>query len=201
MVTDDEGRTYVGTRPSVRTAGERGVDTVALVHPDGQSEIGAGNVTGPNGMVITPQGTLIVAERTPTCSLNSSGRRTADWASVTPSPTCRRSGCTPTGSATEETGCVWAAVGHGGSAAQVREGGEILQQVAPLDGHWVLACVLGGTDRKTLYMATVQTTLEAVKELDGPGSRGHQDHDRWVRSQSAGWIEQARVDVAGAGTP
>jgi sugar lactone lactonase YvrE len=110
-------------------------------------------------------------------------------------------GIYPDGISFDETGCVWAGIGHGGGAAQIRDGGEVLQLVAPLGGHWVLACVLGGPDRTTLYMAAVTTTIDAVKALDGPGSRGHADHDRWVRSQSTGWIEQVPVDVAGAGTP
>ena len=201
MVTDGEGRTYVGTRPSVRVAAERGADTVVLVRPDGSSEIAARGVTGPNGMVLTPAGTLIVAE-THAFALTEFERgadgRLGDRQTFAD---LSDRGLRPDGISFDETGCVWAGVGHGGAAARIRRGGEILEQVAPLEGHWVLACVLGGADRRTLYMATVRTTLEGVGELDGPGSRAHDDHDRWVRSQSAGWIEQARVDVAGAGTP
>jgi sugar lactone lactonase YvrE len=201
MVTDDEGRTYVGSRPMARAPGESGRDRIILVRPDGRAEIAADNVTGPNGMIVTPDGsTLIVAEthahritafeRFPDGRLGA--RRT--FADLGPDRF-------PDGISLDESGAVWAATGFGQACIRIADGGEVTDEVPTLDERWVLACVLGGNDRRTLYLATVATTLANVRSLDGPDSRSHADHDRWVRSLSRGWIEQVQVAVPGAGIP
>jgi sugar lactone lactonase YvrE len=190
MVTDSNGFCYVGTRPRKRVPGELGRDAIILVQPDGRSEVAASNVTGPNGMIVTLDGSsLLVAEthahRITAFDRLADGRLGArrTFAELGPE-------VFPDGISFDDAGAVWAATGFGSACIRIEEGGEITARVPALDGRWVLACVLGGSDRRTLYMATVSTTPESVGALDGPD-----------RSLSQGWIEQVPVDVPGAGTP
>lgn len=201
MVTDADGRTYVGTRPAMGSAVVDGGDTVLLVHPDGRSEVAATGVTAPNGMVVTADGaTYLVAETHAgviTAFDRLPGGRLGDRRTYATLP----SGTPPDGICLGDHGAVWAATGFGGVCLHLDDRGRVTARVPALDGRWMLACVVGGRDRGTLFMATIETTMEGVATLDGPGSRGHADHDRWVRSLSAGWIEQVPLDLAEASAP
>ncbi len=64
----------------------------------------------------------------------------------------------------------------------VAEGGEIVSRVRTT--QTCFACMLGGADRRTLYMMTAPTSTESV-----------------ASTTRAGRIEQARVEVGGAGWP
>ena len=64
----------------------------------------------------------------------------------------------------------------------VAEGGEIVGRVTT--SQTCFACMLGGADRRTLYMMTAPTSTESV-----------------VSVSRTGRIEQARVEVGGAGLP
>ena len=63
------------------------------------------------------------------------------------------------------------------------DGGEVTHRVETPDALAV-APALGGPDRRTLYLAVNETTVERAR-----------------RGDSAGRIEQVRVDVPGAGWP
>ena len=67
----------------------------------------------------------------------------------------------------------------------VLPGGEIVDTVEFEPPRRTVACVLGGTDRRTLYMLTADTLGEA-------------DLSRELRSAR---VEQVQVDVPGAGLP
>ena len=64
-------------------------------------------------------------------------------------------------------------------------GGEIVDTVEFEPPRRTVACVLGGPDRRTLYMLTADTLGEA-------------DLSRELRSAR---VEQVQVDVPGAGLP
>jgi sugar lactone lactonase YvrE len=66
---------------------------------------------------------------------------------------------------------------------RVRAGGEVAHTI-PLDGRRAYACVLGGTDRRTLFVCTGTT----------------HDREEAARLRSAR-IEAIAVDVPGAGIP
>ena len=63
----------------------------------------------------------------------------------------------------------------------MREGGEVLQRVGV--EHQAYACMLGGADRRTLYLCTAAT------------------HDPAQTGANTGRIEAVVVDVPGAGLP
>ena len=66
----------------------------------------------------------------------------------------------------------------------MREGGEVADVVPPEPGRGAFACMLGGTDRRTLHLCT---------------ARGSHPNE-WIANR-AGRIETVRVAVAGAGLP
>lgn len=182
MVVDAQGRAYVGNFGFDLHAGDKPVPAnLILVHPDGRSEIAAKDLQFPNGTVITPDGkTLIVGEsfgaRLTAFDIAEdgtlSGRRV--WAQL--------DGDVPDGICLDEEGAIWLAspVGKGG-LLRVREGGEITERIAV--EHDAFACMLGGPDRKTLFICT--------SGASDPAKTG----DRLGR------IEVVDVAVAGAGLP
>ena len=50
-----------------------------------------------------------------------------------------------------------------------------MTDVVEVPGRWALACVLGGEDRRTLYMATATTTLDNLARLHGPDDDASSD--------------------------
>jgi sugar lactone lactonase YvrE len=182
MVVDAQGRAYVGNFGFDLNAGDKPVAAnLILVHPDGRSEIAAEDLQFPNGTVITPDGkTLIVGESfgarltafdiAEDGTLN--GRRV--WAEL--------KGAVPDGICLDEEGAIWLAspVGKGG-LLRVREGGEVTDRIAV--EHDAFACMLGGPDRKTLFICTSASP--------DPAKTGNR----------LGRIEVVDVAVPGAGLP
>jgi sugar lactone lactonase YvrE len=62
MVVDEMGRAYVGSFGFERDVEPVCPSGVALVEPDGRARLVADDLYFPNGMVITPEGALVVAE-------------------------------------------------------------------------------------------------------------------------------------------
>jgi len=184
MVVDAEGRAYIGnfgydyhSNPmSLRPA------NIVLVTPDGQARSVADGLIFPNGMVISPDGTtLIVAE-------TFASRLTAFTVTPDGSLTDRRSfaelgGPLPDGICLDADGAVWVGSPTTGEFLRVVEGGTVTHRV-PVPGKWAVACMLGGSDRLTLFLCTAETTPEDQS-----------------KDKSKGWIETVRVEVPGAGYP
>ena len=135
----------------------------------------------PNGTVITPDGaTLIIGEsfanRLTAFKIQPDGslieRRV--WAQV--------GDATPDGISMDAEGAIWFASPHTGEVLRVREGGEVLERFKPSQPPY--AVMLGGPDRKTLFIVTAPSPdpVEA-KKLRG------------------GRIEMMDVDVPGSGLP
>jgi sugar lactone lactonase YvrE len=135
----------------------------------------------PNGTVITPDGaTLIVGEtfgaKHTAFDVNADGtlanRRL--WAPLENAAT--------DGMCLDAEGQIWFANALTRKCVRVREGGEVTATVECLQRAF--ACVLGGEDRRTLFIMTSGSS------------------DRFViADKTQGSIEAVRVDVAGAGTP
>jgi sugar lactone lactonase YvrE len=164
MIVDREGRAYVGNFGfDLMGGGAPATAGLVRIDPDGTASVAAEDLWFPNGMVITDDGTLIVAEtfaaRLAAFDIQPDGSLDARrvWAQVQPSPEpgdteAMLSAVTfaPDGCALDAEGHVWAANALGGVVCRVAPGGEIVDEVAMPDGLGVFACGLGGEDGRTL---------------------------------------------------
>lgn len=187
IVVDGRGNTYVNSGNFEFTAGpppgEVQPGFVALVTPDGTARIVADDIAFPNGMAITPDnGTLVVADSYRhhmvgfdiAADGSLSGRRV--WADL--------GDAAPDGICLDAEGAAWYADVPHQNCVRVAEGGEVLA-VVDLD-RGGFACMLGGTDRPSLYIAAAR--WPGFEQLGADVS--------WE-----GQVLRAPVDVAGAGWP
>ena len=192
MVVDEVGRAYVGNFgfPLDEALADRGVEGViadhptaalARVDPDGSVHVAASDLHFPNGMVITPDGrTLIVAE---TLAMRLTAFDVAPDGSLSNRRVWAELGMrAPDGICLDAVGRVWVANAISGECVLVAQGGRIVASVAT--SQPCFACMLGGEDRRTLYMMTAPSSLSEV-----------------VSRSRQGRIECAEVEVAGAGRP
>ena len=182
MVVDARGRAFVGNFGFDLDAGAKPRPTELIrVDPDGRAVIAATELRFPNGSVITPDGrTLIVGESYGACltafTLGAdgalSGRR--EWAKL--------EGAVPDGICLDAEGAVWVASPLSKDVLRVREGGAVAERIPA--GRPAIACMLGGPDRRTLFVLTADSF--------------HPDEALAKRSAR---VEIVRVDVPGAGLP
>lgn len=182
LVVDAGGRAYVSQFGfDLHHQGAFAKTEILIVEPDGRARAGPGELAFPNGMVITPDGrTLIVGE-------SFAARLTAfdigeDGGLSNRRVFAKLDGATPDGICLDAEGCVWMASPPSKECLRVREGGEVLERIPT--GIMAIACMLGGSDRRTLFVLTAETT----------------DPDECMKKKSAR-VETVRVDVPGAGLP
>ena len=158
IVVDRAGNAYVNGGPGC----------VALVRPDGATAKVAEGFQWPNGMaLIDDERTLVVADsqlkQLIAFSVNADGglaeRRV--WAELEHAPD---------GICADSDGAIWVASVPGEHCVRVREGGEVLDVVSVDRGCF--ACMLGGEDGRTLFIATATWRGMEVAMRDGPGSSG-----------------------------
>ena len=193
MVVDKDGRAFIGNfgfdfeARAPYMPGE-----IITVSPEGEPKIVADELAFPNGMVITPDGkTLIVSEtlgeRLTAFDIEPSGelskRRT--WAALEK--------MTPDGITIDVDGAVWVPSPVSGGVFRVLEGGEITDKV--LLETEAYACVLGGADRKTLFMTTSGPLNQLFEIMEIPLEMGTESE------APSGRIEYCQVAVPGAGKP
>ncbi len=166
MVVDAQGRAWVGNFGfDLMNDGPIATAALACVQPDGNASVAADGLYFPNGSMITPDGrTLIVGEsfgnRISAFDIGADGRLgpRRDWAvfgelpplGVAPSALGRRA-VAPDGAALDAEGCVWCADAAGRRVIRVAPGGRILASIST-DPMGVFACMLGGDDRRTLFI-------------------------------------------------
>jgi sugar lactone lactonase YvrE len=163
MVVDAQGRAFLGNFGFDLMGGAPFEPANLLrIDPDGTVTEVADDMWFPNGSVITDDHVLLVGETfgnqitafdiTPEGTL---ARRRA-WASFGDRPTERdlekaltqvRVG--PDGCCLDAEGALWIADAVNGRLIRVREGGEIIEEIQP--GTGVFACMLGGSDGRTLF--------------------------------------------------
>lgn len=183
MVVDSKGRAYIGNFGFDLYSGEGPKPAnLVMVTPEGDARVVARDLLFPNGAVITPDGrTLILAETfarrltafdiEPDGSL--SNRRV--WAQLD---------VPPDGICLDAQQCIWVAVPiRPGGFLRVAEGGQVQERI-DLTDRGGFACMLGGLDRRTLFMLEAFDSNPAT--IKGPGN---------------GRIRIVEVDVAGAGLP
>lgn len=182
MVVDAEGRAYIGCFGYDHHAGESPREAPLIrVDPGGEVSIAAEGLRFPNGSVITPDGrTLIVAE--------SAGLRLTAW-DLAPdgSLSDRRSFADvspnlPDGICLDQDGAIWCAAPREKQVFRVLEGGEVTDRIGTGE-RGAYACMLGGTDRRTLFVCT--------SRFSGPRAA----------EQQTGRIEIVQVETPGAGRP
>jgi sugar lactone lactonase YvrE len=192
MVVDAQGRAWVGNWGFDFLADARPATTVIVrVDPDGRAQAVADGMFFPNGSVVTPDGrTLIVAE---TYRGQLTAFDIADDGTLSP----RRAWAAlaeakPDGICLDAEGAIWLASPPTRQVLRVREGGEITHRVdVPGDA---VACMLGGTDRRTLFTLSVP--------LFAAAGSAHRFNDKaTLRAVRGGRIDRMQVDVPGAGWP
>ena len=184
MLVDGKGRAYIGNFGFDLPARAPFSPTVLLmVTPQGDVSVAAGDMHFPNGTVLTPDGrTLIVGE--------SFGRRLSAFDVLDDGRLRNRRAwaefegkVTPDGICLDAEGAIWVASPVGHEVLRVREGGEVTHRLATQEQ--AVACMLGGEDRRTLYICTGRVMVTPEESL----------------AARSGAIWQVRVDVAGAGLP
>jgi len=154
IVVDGRGNIYInGSGPHPAPGQQFAPGVIALVTPDGTVKQVANEIAFPNGMAITPDNsTLIIAEshgkRLSAFNIEADGtlsnrRIWADLGTGTPDGIC-----------IDAEGAVWYADVPNKCCVRVREGGEVLQTISVDRGCF--ACMLGGDDRKTLYILAAE---------------------------------------------
>jgi sugar lactone lactonase YvrE len=89
---------------------------------------------------------------------------------------------TPDGICLDAEGAVWVASPGTREVLRVRDGGEVTERI-PLEGRRPFACMLGGADRRTLFLCTARMSF------------------RDPTAPREAWIETVEVEVPGAGYP
>ena len=184
LVVDQAGRAYVGGM----TMTGAGDTPLVLVERDGSARILLDDLLSPNGLAISPDGsTLVVAE--------SMGQRLAaftigDGGSLTGRRILAKLDAGPDGICYDADGFIWAACPADGRLVRVSSDG-VIDRVLDLPDRMPLACMLGGADGRTLYVATVR-------------GRWSPELDAFVDDLGSiytGAYEAIRVDVPRAGLP
>jgi len=189
IVVDRRGNTYINGADFDFAGGEAPKPGwIKLVTPGGQVREVAGDIQFPNGMVITPDNrTLIISE-------SFAGQLTAFGIEPDGGLAKRRlfaNKLGPDGICLDAEGAVWASSGAFG-VVRAAPGGEILQRIELAENRAPFALMLGGPDRRTLFILTAEWHL-----ADG----APQNIQRLVTGPRTGEILAVPVSVPGAGRP
>ena len=191
MVVDIDGNAFIGNFGFNTYDGEEIKPTnLILVRPGEEPVLAADNLFFPNGTVITPDNKTLIVGETYAARLTAfdksedgslSNRRI--WADLKVNA---EEGTVPLpdGMCIDEEGAIWVASPSTAEVIRVHEGGMISERI-PVQTN-AFACMLGGEDRKTLFICT----------SNGSGV----DPEAALREKS-GKIEITQVDVPGCGKP
>ncbi len=193
MVVGDNGVAYVGNfgfdlDVMLRDVGVEGMlaspppATHVVVLADGGAVLQVvDGMEFPNGSVLNDEGTLLIVAETMPFRLTAfdvaadgtlSGRRVFAQLEFVPAD----------GICLDADGQVWVANALAPECIRVKEGGEITARATT--SQTAFACMLGGDDRRDLYIMTAPTSSRFE-----------------IADQRAGRIERVTVDVRGAGRP
>jgi sugar lactone lactonase YvrE len=188
MVVDATGRAYVGSR----NGGPPGTDSVILVHPDGRSEVALHNITSPNGTVVTPDGSSLILAQTHIGRLTRYTVAT-DGTLSAPELFAELEGVHFDGICLDDGGMIWSGGGHG--LIRVAPRGRVARDIAiDHEPFHVVACVMGGHDRRTMLLAMAHITPNTFTYVG-------RDRTKDSTSDAQGMIAFVDLDVRGAGLP
>jgi sugar lactone lactonase YvrE len=184
IVVDADGRAYVSQIGYDVFHGEPFRQApIMIIEPDGRTRIAheAGLMSGPNGMAISEDGSVLVVAEPNAKRISAFDRD--PFGALTGRRVFVQLEHAPDGICMDVDGAVWAALPYGGGAVRILEGGQIDARVSvpPERGGKAIACVLGDEDRKTLYICCGFDMLDFEKS----------------RRESKGSIWTARVSVPG----
>lgn len=190
MIVAGDGTAYVGDMGAriQDPSSERRPGQTIRVSPDGSAEPAADDLASPNGHVLTPgDGTLIIGEsggaRLTAFDVAGDGTLTGRRLFAPLVPEREGGFAVADGICLDAEGAVWVADPINGRVFRVLEGGEVTDAVT-FDGVIPVACVLGGSDRRTLYTCVAADWKREV-----------------VTRSRTGRIEACEVAVPGAGRP
>jgi sugar lactone lactonase YvrE len=177
MVVGPDGTAYLDCR------GRPGVaDEILMVRPDGSWCSVAQGLKSPNGLAISgDRRTLVVSETAGNLilkfSINDDG--TLEDQQVFAADVIGADGL-----CLDAEGNVWVGSYSTGKFLHIADGGTVLDEISVPHPRWAVAPVLGGPDRRTLYLISADT-----------------DPERWNHGDSLGALESVRVDIPGDGWP
>jgi sugar lactone lactonase YvrE len=182
MVVDAKGRAYVGNFGfDFHAQAEQKPAEIIMVTPQGETTVVAQELQFPNGMVITPDGrTLIAAEsfgrRLSAFEVGADGSlsKLRVWAEL--------GSLIPDGICLDAEGAVWVACPFSSQVVRVLEGGKITETIKVETDAF--ACMLGGPNRQTLFIATAKSS-----------------EPEECKKNRTGRIEMTHARVPGAGLP
>jgi len=188
IVVDGRGNVYINGADFDFPGGEAPKPGyIKLFTPDGELRQVADDIHFPNGMVITPDNrTLIISE-------SFARRLTAFDIDADGGLSNRRvfaAGLGPDGICLDAEGAVWVGTPDY-SVVRIAEGGEVLQRVEMRQNRAPFALMLGGPDRRTLFILTVEW-----RPADGLANLG-----RLANGPRTGEILTLPVTVPGTGRP
>jgi sugar lactone lactonase YvrE len=190
IVVDGRGNIYVNGGCDFHPGAGDAPGIIALVTPDGSVRRVADEIAFPNGMAVTPDNSTLVISESFAARLTAfdidddgglSNRRV--WAD----------GVGPDGICIDSDGAVWTGVDQAGPGVfigRVLDGGEVLDRVQ-VDMP-CFACMLGGEDRRTLFMLVADWRM----------SDGFEDNiTRLTEGPPTGRLLTAPAPAPGAGWP
>ncbi|MCE0768307.1 SMP-30/gluconolactonase/LRE family protein [Pseudonocardia kujensis] len=172
LLVAPDGHAYVGNFGFAIGTEDPKPTVLAHIDPQGTVRPVDGPVVFPNGMALTPDGRLLLAEtflsritaydRAPDGTLSNPHV----WAQLP-------EGFMPDGIALDTDGGIWfgnaLTMGENAGFYRVVEGGELTDKV-PVTGAQAVACAFGGEDLATLYMSCNATTLEEFVQGQSKGT-------------------------------
>ena len=186
MVVDAHGRAYL----DAHFPDDRG--GLVLVEPNGSYRIVADDMKTPNGLAITADGqTLIVADlfanRIVAFDIVTNGNLTNQRVFA------ELGDRAPDGLCLDAEGAAWVGLPFQGKFQRIKQGGEVTHEI-PCPKKWGIAPVLGGPDRRTLFLCTAEVELEKIIAL--------MQDPQHARRDCKGWIETVEgIEIPGAGWP
>ena len=199
MVVDSAGRAWVGDFGfDLMGMGEPSPTTLKRVDPDGAVSVAAEGLLFPNGMVITPDGSTLIAgesvgSRYAAWTIQPDGTLTDHriWAQLGPTPAMgsftemvAQLQMAPDGCTLDAENHLWAADALFGRCIRIAAGGEVVDEIRAPDGLGMFACMLGGQDGRDMLICAAPDFFE---------------HNRATARD--GVLLKTRVEVPHAGLP
>jgi sugar lactone lactonase YvrE len=158
LVVDSAGNAYVNGGPGI----------VVCVGRDGNVREVADGLRWPNGMALVDEGrTLVVAD---SHAQELVGFDVAEDGTLSERRVWGALEHAPDGICADTAGAIWVASVPGQHCVRVREGGELLDSVTVDRGCF--ACMLGGEDGRTLFIAAAEWRGMDAAMREGPGKTG-----------------------------